>query len=174
MLSVSVIIDYENDIKASTGAFELVYKGAFLKTNESPSSVDNEGLSSGLSQALVNVNDTPDKEKRDIPSIIIKDISCSMRQVLMDLLNILKKEKLRKQIATKEVEPIAIQKIHQSVETITSISTIQTQTIISKIAIFNDEKRKNLRNQDTNTMKYSKEYILNLLKKKITNSRSKQ
>lgn len=180
---VSVVVDYENDSKASTGGFELAYKAVPIKTSEEcpPKS---ELITSGLSQVIMgNVTTGLIKSKPNAASLI-RDIGYGMRQTLEDLLNVLQKERERtkKEIATKKhsiatIASFTTPKRNQSVETVTSNACMETQTF-SKIKImeidsqddmisaYQTKGKKRWKNGETNTIKYTTEYILSLLKKR--------
>lgn len=173
-------MDYENDVKASTGAFELAYKGMALKTSNVPTST-NKAVPSEISKALLPTSSIGAKKWKPNAANVIKDIGYGMRQTLEDLLMILKREKQKKENTKNQSIPtiasLLAPKIHQSVETVTSIACIETQTlnnikiieINSKddlISTYQKNGRQRLENSETNTIKYTKEYILNLFKKR--------
>lgn len=143
------------------------------------------------SKALVaKTNQAQDIQKlktMPAPALVIKNIGIGMRQTLEDLMEILKKDlDKRKKGKSKEitkkhsiatVASFNTNRIHQASETVILNSCIETQTL-SKIKIIEVDSNNNFlstyhikdgkitKDEETNTVKFSKQYILNLLKKK--------
>lgn len=176
--SFSVVVDYENDTKASTGHFELIYEGAPIETIDKLSST-NETHTKDVSQTLVTVVST--ELRKTNPTVMIKDIGLGMRQTLENLLMILKREKEKRRNFAKHslatIGSMSVAKKNQSIETIKSIACMNTQTL-SKIKIVETNSDETVtsyhwrtgkmsKDGETNTMKYTKDYILNMLKQKI-------
>lgn len=132
--------------------------------------------SSQLPKTLVPTTIPIDELKRD-PTRLMKTLGHGMKQTLEDLLKIMKKHKNKKDNTKKHSISTTFSfinpKVNHSVETINSIACIETQTVskIKIIDISSDDKflkgEATLRNNETNTTKYTKEYILNLLMKKL-------
>lgn len=172
-------MDYDKNPKASTGAFELAYKGTPVKTDKPTTSNDYTSREKGIRQSALKEDM---KKTKPAPALLIKDIGYGMRQTLEDLLGILKKEMRKREKNKKQsiatIASFTAIKIDQSVETITSKTVMETQTESKvKIIEFDSENNlissyhiksgKNMKNEETNTVKYSKDYILNLLRKKV-------
>lgn len=172
-------MDYEKNPKASTGAFELAYKGTPVLKTDRPTTSNEYASSSEKGPSALKEDK---KKSKPAPALLIKDIGYGMRQTLEDLLGILRKEMQKRQKNKKQsiatIASFTTIKINQSVETITSKTGMVTQTE-SKIKIIEFDSQnnlissyhiksgKNMKNEETNTVKYSKDYILNLLRKKV-------
>lgn len=183
------MVDYDSDPKAKTGEFELAYKGGPVNTADKVTSSNQYAVSE--SKAIVGktnqARDVQKKKTMPAPAIVIKNIGIGMRQTLEDLMGILKKELDKKKkgksndIAKKHsiatVASFNTNRIHQASETIILNSCTETQTL-SKIKIIEVDSNNNFlstyrikdgritKDEETNTVKFSKQYILNLLRKK--------
>lgn len=175
-------MDYDFNIKANTGAFELAYKGVLAKTSNTPTSTNQLVASKKSNKSLIDNAPTELTKWNLDPANLIKEIGYGMKQTLEDLLNVLKREKRKRENATnQDITTIAssrILKIHQSVETLTSNACMETQTLSTIKIVEIDPKddimsikqtngSKMFKNSETNTRKYTKEYILHLLKKNV-------
>lgn len=183
------MVDYDNNPKANTGAFELAYTGNPIMNADKMIS-SNQYVPSE-SKALVaqtsNMKPSQIVKTKQAPALVIKNIGFGMSQTLEDLMSILKKEVDKRQIrkvgeivkkhSIATISSFTTNRNHQASETTMSNSCIETQTI-SKIKIIEVDSKNNflstyqfkdgkvMKNEETNTVKFSKQHILNLLKRK--------
>lgn len=170
-------------MKASTGAFELIYKALTIQTNDRPVS-NNQTVASAVSKSIIGSSNIETRYSQPATAVVIKNIGFGMRQTLEDLVSILKSSKQKKQHSkpsTATITSFTNPKTNQSMETVISKACIETQTL-SKIKIMevdsnNDlissyyiKENKKMRNGETNTVKYTKEYVLEILKNKVNDS----
>lgn len=179
-------------MEASTGAFELIYRAQSMKkTTDRPvyraqpmkKTTDRPVSSNQIVSNSFKSNSTPEsKYPPPAPADVIKNIGVGMRQTLEDLLVILKNSKRKNKNSKKQSVAITASlrnsKTNRSIETVTSRACIETQTL-SKIKVIELNSNKDLissyqlqdnkmmKNEETNTVKYTKEYVLEILKNKF-------